>query len=229
MTEPADHGGAALASAIDNVLALSGVESRKSAASREHMEFAICQSTELAERRRRPRRRLPRAELAAVARLSDELREAIDLLDEKLDRPIALWFWSSAASLSEDHDDRDFDLSEMRERLEALGESCRNLARPLVKKPPQRPLGTFQNPALRSLIFDLHAAIVKIGRGRLTLSQDLDWSARGTLPQTLEILRPWLPGVVPRRLPYSTLRRILHSAPRQDDGPPSPKLNQKAA
>jgi hypothetical protein len=229
MIEAAGQGSTARAAAMESVLTLCGVQSRRSAASREHMEFAMAQSAELAERRRRPRLPLPRAELAAVARLCDELREAVDALDEKLDKPIALWFWSSAASLGADGEDREFDLYEMSERLEALSDSCRNLSRPRLKKPAQRPPGTFQNPALRSLIFDLYVAIVKIGHGRLTLSQDLDWSARGTLPQTLEILRPWLPGVVPRRLPYSTLRRILHSAPRRDDGPPSPKLNQKAA
>ena len=79
------------------------------------------------------------------------------------------------------------------------------------KKVPHRPRGSTQNPVLRTLILDLHVSIVQGAQGKLTLRKD-GTDIRGTLPAVLEILRPYLPEVIPVMLPYTTLRDIRKSA-----------------
>jgi hypothetical protein len=74
-----------------------------------------------------------------------------------------------------------------------------------------RPRGSTKNPILRDLILDLHYAIVDRARGKLTLYGG-GGQIRGTLPAVLEILRPYLPEVIPMKLPYETLRDIRKSA-----------------
>ena len=79
------------------------------------------------------------------------------------------------------------------------------------KKDPHRPRGSTQNPVLRMLILDLQVSIVQGAQGKLTLRKD-GTDIRGTLPAVLEILRPYLPDVIPVMLPYTTLRDMRKSA-----------------
>jgi hypothetical protein len=74
-----------------------------------------------------------------------------------------------------------------------------------------RPRGSSQNPVLRRLILNLYIFIVERARGKLTLSGG-SGKAKGTLPRVLEVLRPYLPDVIPVELPYETLRDIRKSA-----------------
>jgi hypothetical protein len=94
------------------------------------------------------------------------------------------------------------------------------------KEVSHRPQGSTQNPALHMLIFGLYASIVQEAQGKLTLRKDVN-DIRGTLPAVLEILRPYLPEVIPVMLPYETLRDIRKAARRL---PPRiiPSVGQKA-
>jgi hypothetical protein len=74
-----------------------------------------------------------------------------------------------------------------------------------------RPRGSRQKPVLRRLILNLYISIVERAQGKLTLYGG-SGKAKGTLPAVLEILRPYLPEVIPAKLPYETLRDIRKSA-----------------
>lgn len=74
-----------------------------------------------------------------------------------------------------------------------------------------RPRGSTKNPILRRLICDLYVSLVESAGGKLTLYVN-QGEIRGTLPAILEILRPYLPKVIPVKLPYETLRDIRKSA-----------------
>ena len=74
-----------------------------------------------------------------------------------------------------------------------------------------RPRGSRQRPVLRRLILNLYISIVERAQGKLTLYGG-SGKAKGTLPGVLEILRPYLPEVIPAKLPYETLRDIRKSA-----------------
>jgi hypothetical protein len=74
-----------------------------------------------------------------------------------------------------------------------------------------RPRGSMKNPILRRLILNLYISIVERARGKLTLFVG-SRKAKGTLPAVLEVLRPYLPNVIPVELPYETLRDIRKSA-----------------
>jgi hypothetical protein len=48
----------------------------------------------------------------------------------------------------------------------------------------------------------------------LSVRKNARGELKGTAPAVLEILKPHLQGIVPDKLSYSTLRRMLKSAPR---------------
>jgi hypothetical protein len=76
--------------------------------------------------------------------------------------------------------------------------------------PSVRPDGARRNDAFHLLIWDLHRLIVEQGDGQLTLGQRLsDGELTGTLAAVLAIMRPYLPDVIPKKLPYSTVQRQL--------------------
>jgi hypothetical protein len=193
--------------AINSVLSKTEVKDHQAA--RIKLSVLMMTMKQVAERKRSPDRKPPKKLFALIIRLTNELVEAIDRLDEELDPSLASWFCYRAAALYDDDDDREFDLYEMRDRLEALADSCAQRPRP--QKPPNRPRGSFQHPELRKLVSDLYKAIVTVGGGELTLSER-DERATGTLPAALDILRHCLPEIIPRTVTYSTLRRILIAA-----------------
>ena len=94
------------------------------------------------------------------------------------------------------------------------------------KEVSHRPHGSTQNPELRMLILGLYVSIVQEAQGKLTLRKDVH-DIRGTLPAVLEILRPYLPEIIPVMLPYETLRDIRKSA-RQALPPINLSVGQKA-
>lgn len=203
---------------MERILEIAGVSQQFREAAGERIEAAaLILSERPTERRRRTAR--PTAILKKIAKLSDELCLAIDLLDEELEAAIALWFYNSAAQIDNDDDD-EFPLYEMKERLEALATSCRQLSQPRAKKAAHRPKQSFKNPVLRALIYNLQAAIEGLGDGKLTLSQNSNYKAQGRLPDVLGLLRKSIPAVVPAELPpYPTLVRILREGRRHGDAP----------
>jgi hypothetical protein len=104
--------------------------------------------------------------------------------------------------------DLDFELGILRE-----AEAAAQFLGPRPKKTEShRPLGSIKNPALRSLILDLHRVIVEEGHMKLTLRKDADGEIGGTMPAVLDILRPFLSDIIPVRLPYKTLRDLRNLA-----------------
>jgi hypothetical protein len=164
----------------------------------------------------RRRSRLETLSLQAVARRAQALHDAIDRLAKNQDKSASDFFWRWAAC---DDEEDEFDLSELQSRLETLTESCDRQSSPRSKKPPHRPPGTVQHPALRFTITKLHEAIEAQGRGELSLWRDAasgKW--KGTVPPMLAILRGCLPLIVPANLPYATLRRVLSDVASNGDG-----------
>jgi hypothetical protein len=75
---------------------------------------------------------------------------------------------------------------------------------------PWRPKGSVKNPHLHFLIGSLYRSIVKDADGKLAVRKGkICGEAKGTLPTVLTILRPYLPRIIPTKLPYSTSRRVL--------------------
>jgi hypothetical protein len=141
------------------------------------------------------RRKEMKAPLRRIAKLSRELLKALYELDDEV-----------------------FQVSRV-DRVSVIGLLAALLDVPLryfaVSQPKKeishRPQGSTKNPALHMLIRGLYASIVQEAQGKLTLRKDVN-DIRGTLPAVLEILRPYLPEVIPVMLPYETLRDIRKAA-----------------
>jgi hypothetical protein len=222
------HNGTALipATTLESIMRLTGVREEYQAAASARIEAAAVIFSERRNKRQHRKRR-PTALLKKMAALSDDLCSAIDQLDEELETDIALWFFNSAASWGVDDDEDELHLYDMKDRLEALSESCRQLAHPRLKKPAHRPQQSFKDPALRGMIYWLQEAIERTGEGKLSLSQDANYEAQGRLPEVLNALRQHIPNVVPTKLPpYPTLVRIMRDARRRYDRPPPPLSRQ---
>jgi hypothetical protein len=141
------------------------------------------------------RRKEMRAPFRRISHLRSQLLKALDELDDEV-------FQASGV-----------------ERVSVVGLLTVLLDVPLrylaASKPKNRvsnrPRGSRQNPILRRLILNLYMSIVEGAQGKLTLHGG-GGEIRGTLPAVLEILRPYLPEVIPVKLPYETLRDIRKSA-----------------
>jgi hypothetical protein len=150
------------------------------------------------------------APLKRIVRLADEFTKALDGLDE------VSWAILKGSFHDDPHNEqrerREPDWFERDQVLQYLIQDrikgVRWLVDPAKKsRDPHRPAGSIQNPVLRSLVLDLYQ-IVEAAGGKLTLRQDDDGETRGTLASVLEVLRPFLPDVIPVRLPYKQLRDL---------------------
>jgi hypothetical protein len=191
------------------ILRVTGVPKKYQKVVRKEVESAVLRALSMwAGPSKRPPPLGRDAVLAAkrVATLCKHLQEAITELGRHNIEPSVQigWAW--------DEDD-EFSLFDLDERLNALSDSCRHLITPHEKKAPNRPRGSVAHPRLRLLIPFLYTAIVKLGRGKLTLGRTDTGEATGTLPATLQIVRRCSPELVPERLPaFSTLRRLMKLA-----------------
>jgi hypothetical protein len=70
-----------------------------------------------------------------------------------------------------------------------------------------RPPKSYKNRGFEVLIAVLYRVIVVEAQGSLTLRDSGD--LKGTLPLVLEVLRPYVPGVPPAKIPFSRLHRSL--------------------
>jgi hypothetical protein len=91
--------------------------------------------------------------------------------------------------------------------LRQLATCARLQSMPKPKSDPHRPRGSIKHPAFYLLLRDLRRLTEWIG-GSLTYRM-ANGRLKGTAPIVLEMLRPYLPGVIPRELSYSTIRRAL--------------------
>jgi hypothetical protein len=100
----------------------------------------------------------------------------------------------------------------------SLPEAARRIGVGVVKiKPPavqgNRPVTKVLHPNLAVFVRDLRELIVYKGKGNLTLWRDpVSSETKGTLPAVLNVLRPYLPDVVPEHISYRTLQRYHSSA-----------------
>lgn len=213
---------------LRRIFEITGVRADHQGAAAERIQAAVVVLPRSEPRKRPLRRRL----LKKVAELSKGLRSQIELLDEEEEVVIGYIAFSNL-----DDDDDECYLQELKWRLEQLAAACHFRAAPAFRRPSNRPKGSFQYKPLRAFIYNLQIAVEKIGEGKLSLSQKiskknsphLEFVNQGRLREVLEILRPYIPDVIPSPLPSQiTLIRILRDARHRDEGPPSPqKKNQK--
>lgn len=141
------------------------------------------------------RRKEMRTSFRRLAQLGSHLLKALDELDDEVFQASGVERVSVVAPLTV-----------------LLDVPLRYLATSRPKNPvSNRPRGSSQNPILRGLILNLYTSIVEGAYGKLTLYGG-GGGIRGTLPAVLEILRAYLPEIIPVKLPYETLRDIRKSA-----------------
>ena len=222
MAQPTDNRGSDLARLISDedlecIFRATRVPENYRVAATRGIQFAILRTQNRARRMQVSRySRSTKGCLRRIENLSNELHEAISRL-RKLDQRLYSSISFSDWVIADDEDEDDvLSLFELEECLEELAESCRRL-KCRTKKAPNRPRGSVKNPTLQWLIFELYDAIVRIGRGKLSLSRDPDDRPKGAIIDVLKILQRSLPGIIRTRLPpYPTLRRIIWRAANRD-------------
>jgi hypothetical protein len=133
-----------------------------------------------------------------VARIVEELENTI----ERLEEPALFRLHNAHGSLKV-----------ARDEIRKLANAARSAAKSQKKSVSNRPLRSFKHNALHLLIEGLYLRIVVEARGKLTIWQDsATGELKGTLPEILELLRPYLHGVLPKKMHFSTLHRALARA-----------------
>jgi hypothetical protein len=107
--------------------------------------------------------------------------------------------------------------------IHSLAEAARS-ASEQKKKDSHRPSRAFKNRGLHFLIEALYGLVVEQAEGELTLWQDSAGDLKGTLPAVLEVLRPYIPGLLPNKMHFSNLHRALVRAKEARSPRPSRKL-----
>jgi hypothetical protein len=80
------------------------------------------------------------------------------------------------------------------------------------KRPARRPDRSIKNPVAQEFVVELYRIVGKFG-GKLTLGMHISaHKPNGTLPAVLAVLHDLLPTIVPRNIPYQTLRRMRRHA-----------------
>jgi hypothetical protein len=137
-------------------------------------------------------------QIKRVAESAEELLGAIKLLGE-----------SARFRLKNEYKGAQLPLDDLHKLLDA----ARTAANPKGEKLTHRPTGSFKHRSLNLLIAGLYGLIVEEAQGELTLWEDASTGRlKGTLPAVLEILRPHLNGILPKKIPFSTLHRALARA-----------------
>jgi hypothetical protein len=99
------------------------------------------------------------------------------------------------------------------DEIRDLAVAARSVAQPKRAKISNRPAGTLKHRALDLLVGGLYGLIVLEAQGEMTLWEDHSTGRLcGTLPAVLELLRPWVSGVLPEKVPFSTLYRSIARA-----------------
>jgi hypothetical protein len=132
-------------------------------------------------------------QIKQVEKMAKGLESSIQLLEEAALRRLNSEYWITPPLLKE---------------IRALAGGAHAASLSKEKKAPHRPRKSFKNRALNFLVAALYRVIVVEAQGSLTLWQDAG-DLKGTLPVVLDVLRPYIPGVLPVRIPFSTLHRSL--------------------
>jgi hypothetical protein len=83
-----------------------------------------------------------------------------------------------------------------------------------TRRDPWRPKGSVKTSNLHLFVSRLYRDVIRV-QGKLTASENIKTGQlQGTLPDVLDLLRPYLPGVIPERheLSRKTLERIIRKA-----------------
>jgi hypothetical protein len=193
--------------ALDKIVRAARVPQEYESEARYRIQMAVVQALDslnyLDRRSSRPR---PRTALKRIARLATKLYEALDQLGEN-----RKWLEVDFDGPFDDADD--VELYYVESLIFDLIQAAENAATFREKKAPNRPIGGVKNRPFHFLIDLLYAYLVEVAHGRLSVRKDAGGDLKGTAPAVLKILRPHLQGIVPSELSYSTLRRMLQSAP----------------
>ena len=92
--------------------------------------------------------------------------------------------------------------------IRALADAARSASLPKKNGVSHRPPESFKSRGFELLIHGLYRLIVVKAQGTLTLRQYAG-DLKGTLPFVLEVVRPYIPGILPVNIPFSTLHRSL--------------------
>jgi hypothetical protein len=137
-------------------------------------------------------------QIKKVGKLAEKLEETIKLLDEP-----------SRVRLCSGTDKSRLALDEIRNLVVAV----RSAVQPSRSKISHRPPRTFKDRAFHFLIEGLYTQIVVEAEGKLTLWQaSTTGKVGGTLPKVLELLRPYVSDVLPKKMRFSTLYRAVARA-----------------
>jgi hypothetical protein len=99
------------------------------------------------------------------------------------------------------------------EEIHNLGDAARLASENREQRPAQRPPRSFKHRGLHFLIEALYRLIVVEAQGELTLWENrTSGGLGGTIPEVLELLQPYIAGLLPRKLNFSTLQRALSRA-----------------
>jgi hypothetical protein len=97
------------------------------------------------------------------------------------------------------------------EEIHNLGDAARLVSEKREQRPAQRPARSFKHRGLHFLIEALYRLIVVEAQGELTLWEN-NGALSGTLPEVFALLQPYIAGLLPEKLHFSTLYRALSRA-----------------
>lgn len=132
-------------------------------------------------------------QIKQVEKMAKGTKSSIQLLEETALRRLNSEYWITPPLLKE---------------IRALADGAHATSLSKEKKVPHRPRKSYKNRSFQFLIAALYRVIVVEAQGSLTLWQDAG-DLKGTLPVVLDVLRPYIPRVLPVRIPFSTLHRAL--------------------
>ena len=107
-----------------------------------------------------------------------------------------------------------FALLPILKEIRALADAARSASLRKKEEVSHRPPKSFKSRGFELLIHGLYRLIVVKAQGTLTLWQDAG-DLKGTLPLVLEVVRPYIPGILPVNISFSTLHRSLVRAKKE--------------
>jgi hypothetical protein len=169
--------------ALDKIVRAARVPQEYESNARYYVQMAVEEALNHPDRRSsRPR---PRTALKRIARLSRKLLEALDGESRG---------WLEVYFHGQLDDANDVDLYDLESLILDLEQAAEDAMSRRQKKAPHRPIGGVENRPFHFLINVLHAYLVEVAHGRLSVRKDAGGDLKGTAPAVL--------GVFPCRWPF---------------------------
>jgi hypothetical protein len=189
---------------LDQIVHTAGIPQELQAIGRRLVQFYVDCAFEEYKYRLRGTPTPPRSELKRVAQLSKELAETLAALSRGV-YALELYFKGDGGAFGS--------LLKFELTLRTLSDAAVRLMSPSKRTDAHRPRFSVKNPTFHHLVQGLYSAIVKNSQGRFAVRKSsTSGELKGTAPAVLNLLQPYLPDIVPRKLAYSTLRRMLQQA-----------------